>query len=311
LWTAYEVYELWKEFNKEEESNKKPTKVEEASVTTDAMGNVTSAPDTPSKTTQTSTASATATTPSQVTKPSGVNGAIRMTKEQGDMAHLIFKRFREAGFSEDQANGAVANAWAESRLKADAKLVTDKEASYGLFQMNTKGGLGTGHDPAKLQDPEYNISLAIEAAKKSKGFTSAKSLEAATIAFTKEVERPANAEAESLKRVQMAGALLNRDVSLPSTPETSAPSTTLAGLTGGKGGGMESLAGAAMPAASGLITAMTTDLSDITRALSKEVGNITNVTNNNVAANKQSAAPQGPLPSVYDDQFLQLLAKVS
>ena len=141
---------------------------------------------------------------------------IKLDDEQTKMAGLIFDRFKQAGFTDQQANAAVVNAYAESKLRPQAKSpVTPKEESYGLFQMNTKGGLGQGHDPQKLMDPNYNITLAIDAAKKSKMFVSSKSLDEAIKAFTIEVERPANMLSEAEKRVNIASSVLGKSPELP------------------------------------------------------------------------------------------------
>lgn len=108
----------------------------------------------------------------------------------GDMANLIRTKFKAAGFSDAQAEGAVANARAESSLNPNAFNGRGGEESVGLFQMNRKGGLGKGHSIENLKDPNYNIDLAIAAAKKAPRFQAAKTAEEATKAFMLEVERP-------------------------------------------------------------------------------------------------------------------------
>jgi hypothetical protein len=128
-----------------------------------------------------------------------------------EMANLIRKRFIEAGFTAEQAEAAVINAFAESTLdpKAESK-ITSKEDSVGLFQMNRKGGLGynekqnQAYTRAQLQDPNFNIDLAIQAAKKSKSFSKAKTMEEAIEAFVRDIERPANIEKQVADRVAMA-----------------------------------------------------------------------------------------------------------
>lgn len=119
----------------------------------------------------------------------------------GDMANLIRNKFKAAGFTDAQAEGAVANAMAESRLDPNAHN-TKGEDSVGLFQMNRKGGLGKGYSVEQLKDPNFNIDLAIEAAKKSKRFKEAKTAEEATKAFMIDVERPKDQSASAqAKRV--------------------------------------------------------------------------------------------------------------
>ena len=184
-------------------------------------------------------------TPSKVEKNSSSSESSgfdykKLSKKQSEMASLIHSKFMQAGFTDAQATAAVVNAFAESSLNPLAKSpVTDKEASYGLFQMNTKGGLGTGHSPEKLMDPNYNIDLMIKAAKSKAGerFRATTSLDSAVTAFTKDLERPANADAEAVKRVALASALTgsgplvaNSNTVTPSTPAAatavaSAPNT--------------------------------------------------------------------------------------
>ena len=119
----------------------------------------------------------------------------------GDMATLIRNKFKAAGFTDAQAEGAVANAMAESGLNPNAHN-SKGEDSVGLFQMNRKGGLGKGYSVEQLKDPNFNIDLAIEAAKKSKRFKEAKTAEEATKAFMIDVERPKDQSASAqAKRV--------------------------------------------------------------------------------------------------------------
>ena len=129
----------------------------------------------------------------------------KLTGNPRDMANLIIKRFREAGFSNVQALGAVANAITESSLNPNAVNVKGNDDSHGLFQLNRKrSGLGTGYTPEQLYDPEKNIQIAIEAAKNSKNFKSATTVEDATKAFLKDVEKPEKKDdpAELQRRLQ-------------------------------------------------------------------------------------------------------------
>jgi hypothetical protein len=126
-----------------------------------------------------------------------------LKEEQQQMANLIYDRFREAGFDDNQARAAVANAVAESGLNPNAHN-TRGEDSVGLFQMNRNRGLGTGYSVDELKDPETNIALAIDAAKRSKDFVSASSVEEATEAFVRDVERPKDKAGAIAKRTQIA-----------------------------------------------------------------------------------------------------------
>jgi hypothetical protein len=128
----------------------------------------------------------------------------KLGKDAEAMKQLIYDKFIAAGFTPEQAQGAIANAIEESRLDPMARSrVTEKEDSVGLFQLNRKGGgVGTGHSVQDLQDPNKNIDLIIAAAKKSKSFMAAKTADEATRTFMTTVERPADqSEAAQQKRL--------------------------------------------------------------------------------------------------------------
>jgi len=126
-----------------------------------------------------------------------------LSTDAESMAELIRSKFKAAGFNDVQAEAAVANAIAESGLNPFAHN-TRGEDSVGLFQMNRKGGLGEGHSVENLKDPNYNIDLAIDAAKKSEAFLKSNTIDDAVAAFVRDVERPANKELEIEKRTQIA-----------------------------------------------------------------------------------------------------------
>lgn len=120
-----------------------------------------------------------------------------------DVAMMIYNKFREAGFSDIQARAAIANAIRESNLNPNA-LNKNGELSYGLFQANMRGGLGAGHKPEDLLNPEYNTDLIIREAKKSRAFKSATNITDAISAFVNDVERPGNRQSEIKSRLQIA-----------------------------------------------------------------------------------------------------------
>ncbi len=123
------------------------------------------------------------------------------------MADLIVVRFREAGFTAaHQQLTAVANAIRESGLDPTARN-TNGEDSVGLFQCNRRGGHGTGHTVARLMEPDYNISVIIAVARRSKAFAAASTLEAAMKAFVEEVEIPADTNGEIGRRLEIARAI--------------------------------------------------------------------------------------------------------
>ena len=91
----------------------------------------------------------------------GSYGKLAAMPDQNNMADLIRKKFKEAGFNDAQAEAAVANAWAESRFDPNAHNQRGED-SVGLFQMNRKGGLGSGYSVEQLKDPAFNIDLAAD-----------------------------------------------------------------------------------------------------------------------------------------------------
>jgi hypothetical protein len=131
-----------------------------------------------------------------------------LTGAQKEMADLILREFRSAGFGAAVGMAAVANAYAESGLNPLAKSGFVGEDSVGLFQLNVKG-VGAGMSTAERQDPLLNTRKMIDAAKRSSQFMSVANNPSATLAdvvtaFCTYVERPANAAAESAKRVGIA-----------------------------------------------------------------------------------------------------------
>jgi len=195
VYTLYEVAtfaEEWYNLNKDEEDTS-PTPVEKSS--DNQIGRQADISDT---------------TPSMLVSPNTRAAKGELTNQQEDMANLIREKFKAAGFSDIQAEAAVANAIAESGLNPNAHN-TRGEDSVGLFQMNRDKGLGVGYSVEQLKDPNTNIDLAIAAAKNSKDFKSASTIDGAVAAFVKDVERPANQASEITKRTQIA---LNQNPSM-------------------------------------------------------------------------------------------------
>jgi hypothetical protein len=124
------------------------------------------------------------------------------SNSQKETANLILKRFMEAGFTYEQALGAIANASAESSLNPKASNVNPetKDDSHGLFQLNRRGGLGSGYSVEQLHDAETNIAIAIREAKKSSKFRTSKTVEDAARAFMEDVERPKDQSNKELQR---------------------------------------------------------------------------------------------------------------
>jgi hypothetical protein len=121
---------------------------------------------------------------------------------------LIVARFAAAGYGKDHRVAAVANAIRESNL--DPRAVSDPpERSFGLFQCNIHGGLGNGFSPDQLLDPETNIAIIIKEARRHNDFAAAGSLPAAVDAFVRDIERPANANAQIALRLSTARKLIS------------------------------------------------------------------------------------------------------
>lgn len=123
------------------------------------------------------------------------------------IAHQILDSFEKAGFGFNQQVAALANAIAKSNLDPTAHAARGED-SFGLFQLNRRGGLGTGHSPEELTDPASNIAIIINAAKNSKGFVRAGSLEDAVAAFVKDVERPSDIPGQTRVRIGVAHRIL-------------------------------------------------------------------------------------------------------
>jgi hypothetical protein len=121
-------------------------------------------------------------------------------------AQMILDAFAAAGFGQPQQAAALANAIAESNLDPNAHAAG--EVSFGLFMLNRRGSLSTGHTPDELKDPKVNIGLVVAEAKKHPAFTTAKSSDDAVEAFVQMIMRPANMAAETAKRQAIARKLL-------------------------------------------------------------------------------------------------------
>lgn len=127
----------------------------------------------------------------------------QLTEDQRRIGRSIYDKFIAAGFSDAQAIGAVANAFAESGFNPRATNINAKESSIGLFQLNQMGGLGQGYNTAYLQNPDNNIAIAIAAANKSRAFLNAKTAEEAARAFSLEVEKPKGGVGEAQRRANL------------------------------------------------------------------------------------------------------------
>jgi hypothetical protein len=144
-------------------------------------------------------------TPTSPQKVSETTNALptKLGKDAEAMKQLIYDKFIAAGFTPEQAQGAIANAIEESKLDPNAYYKNEKEESVGLFQLNRKRGVGTGHSVEDLKDPNKNIDLIIAAAKKSPSFMAAKTADEATRTFMTTVEKPAD-QSENAQQKRLA-----------------------------------------------------------------------------------------------------------
>lgn len=215
LFTAYQIFGIYLDFLKEDEKepklqDNKPEQINpQLSDTTSET--VTGAKSSSQQRNQTS--------PSKLPETQGLGkmDLSGLSDEQLQMANLIYQKFIEAGFTPEQAMGAIKNAYAESRLNPNASN-TNGEDSWGLFQMNRKGGLGTGYTPEQLKNPEVNIALAVREALKSNNFKKATTIAQATEAFMKDVERPFDQSASAVAK-RVAGLSTEPPVMVAQGPE--------------------------------------------------------------------------------------------
>ena len=133
-----------------------------------------------------------------------------LSSRQLEMATIIEREFRAAGFSPAMAAAAIVNAWYESRLNPDA--MGDGGHSIGLFQLHDRGG-GAGMTVEQRRDPVQNTRRIIQEVQGRYGEAlraaekAGEGLERLTYLFTYHIERPANKEQTAQTRAQGAAAL--------------------------------------------------------------------------------------------------------
>lgn len=119
---------------------------------------------------------------------------------------------------------ALTNAWAESRwdpmVQSGYRDRTGaREDSWGLFQLNRRGGVGQGYAVAHLQDPHINTRLILGEVVRQDAATGGAihralrgSVGDVVAVFTAEVERPAHRHAEGERRRQLAETMWGADL---------------------------------------------------------------------------------------------------
>jgi hypothetical protein len=213
FWTAYEIYELWTEYSKEESKDsesKSPSQTTDVSGGFDANGNITGV--TPASTTPTSspirgaTSTSASTTPAKVDLPKG--GSISSNEA---IDYLVKKH----GLTPAQAAGVVGNLVQESGLKSGAHNENSKENSYGLAQWNAKAGRlqklaayasSQGKD---LGDPKMQLDylmheLNTDSSLGGKELRGAQTAEEAANIFATKFERPQTVEPVRMKYAAQA-----------------------------------------------------------------------------------------------------------
>ena len=153
------------------------------------------------------------------------------------IAQKVLDAFAGAGLGRFQQAAGLANAIAELGLDPSAHAAIGED-SWGLFQLNRAGGLGVGHNPDELVNPDRNIAIVIAEAKKYTEFTTANSLERAVSAFVRDVERPHDVSGAIVKRLKIAQNLLpstdqapsgQGGPSGPSAPSPGSPASAISG----------------------------------------------------------------------------------
>ena len=132
---------------------------------------------------------------------------ISIPKARWPMATLIVDAFAQAGYGKLQQAAALANAINESGLNPSIKS-PDPEDSWGLFQLNRRGGLGAGKSPAFLKDPNNNIQIILDKVSQFPAFKAANTVAQAVSVFVRKVENPKHPEAQVAVRLQTANKLL-------------------------------------------------------------------------------------------------------
>jgi len=119
--------------------------------------------------------------------------------------------------AEQFARMAIVTALYESTLNPSASNRKGKDDSWGLYQMNRLGGMGSGHEPRDLVDPVYSTTLLATNILKSLSHFKPLIVQEASFQPTRVGEwvdiwtrvrhRPANPEAQGMLRARTADSL--------------------------------------------------------------------------------------------------------
>ncbi len=148
------------------------------------------------------------------TTVAGINfNSPRIPAARREIASLIAESFAKAGYGTVQQIAAIANAIAESGLNPKAENLNG-ERSFGLFQLNQNGGVGTGFDEAELKDPGRNIAIMLDEIAKPhqkrhrERFMATNSLFEAVEVFVHHFEKPQDKSGQTEKRFKIAQTLI-------------------------------------------------------------------------------------------------------
>ncbi|OWV85566.1 hypothetical protein ATY78_25395 [Rhizobium sp. R635] len=137
----------------------------------------------------------------------------KIPKSREPIARKIAEKFAVRGYGTLQQIAAIANAIRESKLDPSSTNLRG-ERSFGLFQLNQNGGVGTGHSDAELLDPDRNIEIMLDEIqkpylKKSRArFLATANLHEAVEIFVFNFEKPADKPGETEKRFKIAQTLI-------------------------------------------------------------------------------------------------------
>lgn len=122
---------------------------------------------------------------------SDVSAAMRNPNTKA-IADQIVSGAKGRGYSHTEAIGVLANGLAESNLNPKA-VNTNGERSYGIFQLNANGGVGTGKPVSEMLTVSGNLGFILdEADSRNFGGMDNSSPAKAAVNFMREIERPSD-----------------------------------------------------------------------------------------------------------------------
>ncbi|MFZ5551327.1 MAG: phage tail tip lysozyme [Pseudomonadota bacterium] len=145
--------------------------------------------------------------PSTVPMPQALDLS-SLTLAQRSVAEQVIALLGQGGFGVIQQAAALGNALAESGLNPRARALTDKEDSVGLFQLNRRGGEGTGRSVEELERIDVQCAVVLDRLRPRSEFMNTESLDVAVDVFVRKFERPADPDGQVPKRLALARRLL-------------------------------------------------------------------------------------------------------